>query len=164
MREDCVSGAHLSLGCTGRICWEALQGEPSALSAAIMAPGRDGRAELLGKADPEPSSKAPPSIICFHYVSIPHPPECSKQNKPSSPARMGTSSQRGSRTKNPLPSGGVRSEGCSPQRPRRACLQVAHQSSPLRCGVREGTPGAAQQFAHTRVSMCVLYRGHGERG
>ena len=42
------------------------QGEPSALSAAIMAPGRDGRAELLGDADSEPSSKAPPSIICFH--------------------------------------------------------------------------------------------------
>lgn len=48
--------------------------------------------------------------------------------------------------------------------PRPACFQVAHRSSPVRYGVREDTPRAAQHFSHTRVSMCVLYRGHGERG
>ena len=47
--------------------------------------------------------------------------------------------------------------------PRRACLQVAHQSSPLRYGVREDTPGAAQQFTH-RSQHVLLFRGHRESG
>lgn len=42
--------------------------------------------------------------------------------------------------------------------PRPACLQVAHQSSPLRYRVREDTPGAAQKFTHRSQHMHVVQR------
>lgn len=42
--------------------------------------------------------------------------------------------------------------------PRRACLQVAHQSSPLRYGVRDDTPGAAQPFTHQSQRVDVVQR------
>lgn len=137
------------------------QGEPSALLQPSWPQEEMGGQSSWGRLTQSLVPRLLLSIICFHG-----PTHLSAVNRKSHPLPHAwvQAPERLEDGRTCCPGGGVRRKGDAALRgPRRACLQVATSHHPSDTGADDTSP-EQPSHSHTRVSVWMLFRGHGKRG